>query len=127
MISYTELLHGHVVTDLTIAEQHCLEMLQTKMNIVREAYGKPMTVTSGFRTPYDQARINPKVTRSAHMEGKACDIYDPTGELHAWCKENESLLRELGLFLENRQGNWQHFQTRPFASYKDGGSIWFNP
>ncbi len=129
-LSILELLHGHVITDLTIAQQHCLEDLQTKINMIREAWGKPMMVTSGFRTPQDQARINPKVTRSAHMEAKAVDILDEGLELTKWLKETpegQQALEDADLYCEDGNANWLHAQTRPFGSYKPGGTRWFLP
>lgn len=126
-ISLQELLHGHVISDIPIAEQHNLEELLVKMNKVRAAYGKPMIITSGYRSEQDQKRINPKAMNSKHRTGNACDVLDNDGKLHEWCKANEKLLTEIGLWLENRQGNWIHFQAKPFGSYKPGGTIWFNP
>jgi len=45
-----------------------------KLNALREAYGKPMTITSGFRHPkmhpIEAAKKNP----GAHSTGQACDI-----------------------------------------------------
>jgi hypothetical protein len=113
-----------------------LKDLLSKMNQVRSFYGKPMIVTSGFRSTEDQIRIYHEkgITDPAqmHMHSKhfsclAVDIYDPNGEVHDWCKENESLLVEIGIWLENRQGNWQHFQSVKFSSYRPDQTIWFNP
>jgi hypothetical protein len=115
MISFTELLHGHVVTDLTIAEQHNLEDLQRKVNIIREAWGKPMTVTSGFRTEQDQLRINPKAPNSAHRSGKAVDIQDTDGSLRNWVLKNLDLMQQQGLYMEDFRytKGWVHFSSQP--------------
>lgn len=125
MISFKELLHGHNVSDLTIAQQHNLEELQRRVNIIREAYGKPMTVTSGFRTRLDQERINPKVTKSRHMEGKAVDIYDPDQELQKFLLANVDLLVSAELWCEDFSAtkNWVHFQSEPPLS----GRRFFKP
>jgi hypothetical protein len=137
MISMSELLREPLkLEDLSQEYQDNLALLLERMNKVREAYGKPMTVTSGFRSMEDHLRIyaakgitDPaKIPmKSAHLRGCAVDISDPNGEVFAWCQANEPLLVEIGIWLENRQKNWQHFQVQPFASYKDGGTIWFNP
>jgi len=126
-ISFTELLHGHVVTDLSIAEQHNLEDLQRRINIIRAAWGKPMTVTSGFRTEQDQLRINPKAPNSKHRLGCAVDIADD-GSLKAWLKgEGAKYLDQADLYCEEGTTGWVHFQSRPFGSYHAGGTRWFNP
>lgn len=100
-----------------------LAILLERMNKVRAAYGKPMTVTSGLRSPSDQARINPNAPKSKHLIGAACDISDPDGALYDWCKANEDLLASIGLWLEHRMGSWQHFQVIPPKS----GHRWFFP
>lgn len=112
-----------------------LLVLLERINKVRQAWGKPMLVTSGFRSREDQLRIykakgipESKIPwGSSHLTCEAIDIYDPNGTLNAWCKTNEELLRSFGLWLEVRQGNWQHFQTKPFRSYTEKGTIFFNP
>ena len=117
-ISFKELLHGHTVIDLTIAQQHNLEELQKRVNVIREAWGKPMIVTSGFRTYQDQMRINPKAKKSAHMEGKAVDFKDD-GSLYKFLKEDyekngdKSLLVVNGLYMEAGTKGWVHLQYRP--------------
>ena len=112
-ITYLELLHGHNLNDITIAQQHCLEDLLIAINVIRDAWGQPMTVTSGIRTELDQARINPKASHSAHLEGKAVDIEDKDGSLYQWCKDNEPLLEKTGLWIEADTKGWVHFQIRP--------------
>ena len=46
-----------------------------KLNQLRDSYGKPMTITSGFRDethPIEAMKKDPK--GGAHVSGKACDI-----------------------------------------------------
>lgn len=112
--------HGYVPTDEQ--SQNLAELLK-RINEVRTAYGKPLTVTSGLRSASDQQRINPGAPRSYHLLGAAADISDPDGALYAWCKANEPLLERVGLWLEERQGAWQHFQIYPPRS----GHRWFLP
>ena len=118
VISYKELLNGHTIVDLTIAQQQNLQDLQKRVQVIRDAWGKPMIVTSGFRTVQDQARINPKVKSSAHMEGKAVDFKDD-GSLYNFLKEdyekkgNDSLLVVNGLYMEKGTDGWVHLQSRP--------------
>lgn len=100
-----------------------LSILLERINKIRTAYGKIMVVTSGLRSDADQARINPKAPKSNHLKGLAVDISDPDGSLNAWCKANVKLLEEVGLWLEERQGNWQHFQCVAPKS----GNRFFNP
>lgn len=121
MISAQELNpHAYPTTDEQAAN---LAILLIRINTVRSEWGKPMIVTSGLRTPADQARINPSAPNSKHLHGQAVDIADPDGSLYAWTKANEELLVNTQLWCEERQGGWQHFQIVPPAS----GNRWFYP
>lgn len=138
MISENEVTKGQVIPEEFKAN---LKDLLKKINIIRTAYAHPMTITSGYRSmahhisiyekkaldrglPFYEGQV-PK--KSKHLFCQAIDVYDPDGKVHDWCKRNDKLLRETGLFLEARQGSWQHFQSVPFGSFKEGGTIWFNP
>lgn len=133
MITMSELTKGAAIP--AEYQANMAELLR-KMNLIREAYGKPMLITSGFRSLSDHLRIykekgitdQSKIPmKSKHLFGQACDILDTDGKLNQWCKENEELLRNIGVWLETRQGGWQHFQIESFGSYKPKGTIWFNP
>lgn len=100
-----------------------INTLLDRMNQVRKLWAKPMFVTSGLRSKEDQERINPKAPKSKHLIGAAIDISDPDGSLNKWCKDNEQTLVDIGLWMEERQGRWQHFQILPPGS----GNRWFNP
>jgi LAS superfamily LD-carboxypeptidase LdcB len=111
--------------------------LIARMNKVRAAYGMPMTVTTGYRTWDDHVRIyrenaakagktfdiNKVPKGSKHLSGQAVDIADSSGKLYSWCKANEPILAAAGLYLEERMGGWQHFQSVAPGS----GNRWFFP
>lgn len=50
------------------------ENLVRMLDQVREIYGKPITITSGYRTPEHNAEVG-GVPDSAHVKGLAADIY----------------------------------------------------
>jgi hypothetical protein len=104
-----------------------LNTLLSRLNAIREAFGKPMIVTSGLRDETQQnaliAQGKSNAKKSKHLIGAAADIYDASGEFYDWCQANEKLLEEVGLWCENRQGPWQHLQIFPPAS----GHRWFIP
>lgn len=128
MIMEREILKGKVCPPEYKA--NLLELL-IRINKVRDAYGYPMIVTSGFRSREDQLRIYKGKSKipwgSKHLTCQAVDIHDPDNKLRDWCVKNDTLLREIGVWLEEDQGAWIHFQIVPFASYKPGGTIWFKP
>lgn len=134
MISMKELLDGAKLQDLPSKSQENLLILLERINKVRTAWNKPMTVTSGFRTMEHHLEIyakkgikDPKKIpmKSKHLYGEAVDIYDPKQELQRWCKKNEQLLIDVGLWMEDFSAtpNWCHFQILPPKS----GKRWFLP
>lgn len=138
MITFREILKGKRLEDLPIDHQKNLKVLHYRINKVRTAYGKPMMVTSGYRSMLEHLRIyeNKGITnpnripmKSKHLFGQALDIYDPNKELQEWCKANQTFLKQIGIWLEDFSftRNWVHFQIVPYGSYREGKSIWFRP
>lgn len=122
MISMKELNpHGYPVDSET---QDNLNTLLERVNHIRTAWAKPMTVTSGLRSAEDQQRINPSAPKSKHLTGQAVDISDPHLELTAWLKgDGAKLCEQIGLWMEEGNSNWVHFQIVPPKS----GRRWFLP
>lgn len=101
-----------------------LSILLERVNIVRNAWGKSMTITSGLRSQADQERINPKAPHSKHLIGAACDVLDEGLELTSWLKhEGADVLVKVGLWCEEGNKNWVHFQCIPPTS----NHRWFLP
>lgn len=116
-----ELLKGVKLESLPAEHQANLLKLLEKMNIIREKYGKPMTVSSCYRSMEDHLRIyrekgitdKSKIPmKSNHLSGLACDISDPKQELQAWTKANVELMEELGFYMEDYSATktWVHYQ-----------------
>lgn len=113
MISAKELnSHGYDTSPEIAAN---LAELLNKMNQVRNAWGKPMIVTSGLRSAEDQARVNPSAPKSKHMTGQACDIADSDGSLASWVRANMKLMESIGFWFEDfdHTNGWVHFQSCP--------------
>lgn len=121
-ITFNELLHGHLISEVPINHQQNLDVLLVAINKVRDAYGQPMVVTSGYRTIKDQMRINPKAPHSKHMSGHAVDILDKDGKLKAWVASEEGMkcIEDAGLYCEDfaHTPDWVHFQCLPPSSGK---------
>lgn len=132
MITMQELLGKHKLEDCTEEQKKNLKDLLVKLNVLRKAWGKPMTITSGLRTNEDMKRIYksdiyPK--KSKHLFGLAVDISDPSLKLNAWLKEdNSKRMKEFGFWGELKTTNWTHLQIVPMASYNIKTDVrWFNP
>jgi uncharacterized protein YcbK (DUF882 family) len=132
MISFNEMIRGLVLSDIPIAHQQNIQELLKRVNILRQRWGKPMQVTSGYRTLQDHLRIYAQKgipadkvpMRSQHLIGAAVDISDPDLSLTKWLKENNSeKLVEVELYCEEGNKNWVHFQLYPPKS----GNRWFLP
>lgn len=116
MTSKAELLQGRDKTfpgEYTEEISHNLDILLQKINVIRAAYGKPMTVNSGWRPASINGMIPNAAKKSNHMIGCAVDIADPDGSLMKWCLENLDLLTATGLYLEDFRytPTWAHFQS----------------
>jgi uncharacterized protein YcbK (DUF882 family) len=134
MITLKELLGKYKPEDIPEEYVDHLIDLLNRVNVVREKWGHPMIVTSGYRSVKDHLEIYKKkgITdqskipmKSKHLYGLAVDIADPKGLLQAWCKANEKTLEEVGLWMEDFSATkgWVHFQCVPPAS----GKRWFLP
>lgn len=125
MISLLELNeHGYATTPEIDTN---LATLLARLNHVRIAYGKPMTISSGLRSSAQQEALikagASNAHHSKHLVGAAADVEDHDGEFYDWCRANEALLEEIQLWCETRQGGWQHLQIFPPTS----GNRWFIP
>jgi len=91
-----------------------IDKLLVKLNEVRKLYGKPMSVSSGWRPPSINAKVAGAAKKSNHMLGLACDFRDPDGALDKWCMDNIAKLTELGLYLESpaHTPGWCHLQLK---------------
>ena len=109
-----------------------LNLLMFKLNRLRAAYGKPLQVTSGYRSMEHHLAIyaakgitDPKKIpmKSRHLFGMAADLVpveDPIEHLHDWILNNITLMEEIGLWFEDFSVSktWVHAQTLPPASKK---------
>jgi hypothetical protein len=120
--------------ELTPDQEANLRRHHANLQKFRAAFGKPMVVTSGVRTPDRQAEIDalagrrPNLT-SRHIAGDATDFRDTDGELGRFCVENEQVLVQCGLYAESPEytvtydedGNphrWLHLQSFPPRSHR---------
>lgn len=122
MLSLHEL-NPHNYTLSPEQEANQLKLLES-INKIRVAWGHSMTVTSGVRSIADQMRINPSAPKSKHLLGAAVDILDEGLLLTTWLKgDGAKHLEEAGLYCEDGNKNWTHFQCIAPAS----GHRWFKP
>lgn len=115
MITIEEVLMGRdKANPLTPEQWRNLADLMGRINIVRAAYGKSLTVSSGYRPPAQNSAAG-GAKNSTHMSCQAVDFADPKGEFSKWCLANMDLLKRVGLFLEDPKytTTWTHLQTRP--------------
>lgn len=91
-----------------------LAVLLVRVNKLRQIWGKPLVVTSGYRPGYYNTRAG-GAPNSAHTTCEAVDFLDKGQELSSWLVQNPDILRECGLFLENPKftRTWAHLDIRP--------------
>lgn len=101
-----------------------LDELLKRLNVLRAAYGKPLTITSGLRSNEQQQALiaagKSNAPKSKHCIGAAADIYDPNGEFWSWLMVNMELLESTGIWLESKNATptWVHCQIFPPLSNK---------
>lgn len=94
-----------------------LQILYSRINQVRQAYNKPMIVTSGLRSEAQQQQLiadgKSNASKSKHLTGQAVDIQDKDEELRKWVERNIKLMEEIGFWFEdfNHTKGWIHFQS----------------
>ncbi len=133
MIEWQELLIHNKEADIPPEHLANMRTLLERINLVRLAYGKPMIVTSCYRTLKQQKAIYERIGKykvplsSKHMVGAAVDILDRDGTLYSWTRARPDLLEKADLYCELGTHGWVHYQILPFGSYEPGGTRWFNP
>lgn len=134
MISFKELLSGTLISDLPFAHEHNLEDLLHRINVVREAWGRLMIVTSGYRSLQHHKDIyrakgitDDKIPLgSKHLIGCAVDIADPEGALYNWLRNTQegiNCMSKADLYGELETKGWVHLQSQPPKSK----NRWFYP
>lgn len=114
MITAKEILMGRDV-DAPLSKEQVYNLfdLLPRVNYVRFHWGKPLTVSSGYRP----ATINTGVggaKQSAHITCQAVDFKDEDGDLARWLLAHQYILKEAGLFMEDPRytPSWVHLQSR---------------
>lgn len=123
MITKAELLQGRdklFASDYTQQISDNLDVLLEKLNVIRAAYGQPISVSSGWRPlAVNQSTANAS-KNSNHLTGLAADLKDMDGRLWDWCLQNLDLLTASGLYLEDKRwtSTWVHMQCVAPSSKK---------
>lgn len=97
------------------AEQEAnMDKLLKTLDQFREAYGKALVISSGYRPAAVNASVG-GAKKSNHIMCLAVDFVDKDGSLDEWCLQNLDVLERLGLYLESplHTPNWCHVQLKP--------------
>lgn len=86
-----------------------------RVNTLLSAYGKPITVSSGYRPKYVNDKTPGASPNSKHITCQAVDLTDPDLSLARWCMANLPWLSTIGLWMEHPDytKGWVHLQTVP--------------
>jgi hypothetical protein len=123
MISEREILKGN---KLPKEYEENFSILYLKSNMFRQEYGKPIIVTSGFRTIEDHKRIyelrgiSDPPMNSRHLTCEAIDFFDPDNMIKHFIINNIDFMISLGFWIEDISWtpNWVHLQIQPPKSGK---------
>lgn len=105
---------------LDVTMRKNMEKLLIACNLIRDLYGKPMTVSSGYRPTSVNAATPGSAKASAHLTCEACDFEDKDRKLIQWLLRNMDILERAGLYMESpiNTPTWVHVQTRAPRSGK---------
>lgn len=120
-ISETEYLMGRdKAAPLTPTMRTNMEKLLIAVNLIRDLYGKSMSVSSGYRPPTVNAATPNASKTSCHLTCEAVDFGDKDRKLVQWLLRNMDILEKAGLYMESpiNTPTWVHLQTRAPRSGK---------
>ena len=105
----------HDGSDKILISPETVEILQA----VRDYFGQPITITSGYRTPSHNKKVG-GATNSQHVKGTACDIKVKNVPSWAVAGYLEANYRNIGI---GYYSTWVHVDTRGYkVLWKDKGS-----
>ena len=114
-------------SEFECSHTHTCEMDQEfidRLNKLREEYGKPLTINSGYRSPKHPIEAAKK-TPGAHASGKACDISVSRQEA---LKLLELAMRlkftGFGINQKGSSGRFLHLDTLENSKERPRPSIW---
>lgn len=91
-------------------KQHLKELTEKLLNPIREAWGGPILVRSGYRCPELNAKVNGAKT-SAHLRGYAADLVPGNGQRSKFIKFVQSYLKTNNIPFDqciNEYNMWCH-------------------
>ncbi len=96
---------------------HIDEQLVTFLQMIRDHFGKPVTITSGYRCPDHNKSVN-GATASRHAIGQAADIVVAGVAPAEVAKYAESIgIKGIGLYETKKDGFFVHIDTRTTKSF----------
>ena len=103
-------------SDPVFIDTRLVQVLQS----IRDHFGKPVTVTSGYRTPAYNRKAG-GAAYSQHCYGRAADIRVPGVPVETLAAYAETLLPDTGGIgrypaAAHRPAGWVHIDTRPAKS-----------
>lgn len=105
--------HGSGCCTNTLIDDKLVEYVQK----IRNHFGKPITVTSGYRCPTHNKRIG-GATGSRHSKGQAADIVVKDIAPREVAKYAESIgILGIGLYETSSDGHFVHVDTRDYKSF----------
>jgi len=90
-----------------------IQALVKDLEVIRSALGKPMKISSGYRSPAQNEKVGGK-SQSYHMKGMAVDFYVPTLTTKQIRDVIETLISQ-GKIKQGGLGNyptWVHYDNR---------------
>lgn len=92
------------------------DSVQSGLEGIRNAYGNPLTMTSGYRSPANQGRISGQDWAGRHVLGDAADVYTPTDPDNAMYNTLRTLQGAACVEPRNISKDHFHVDYRPIST-----------
>ena len=92
------------------------DYMVTILELLRKKLGKPIIITSGYRTPQHNAKVG-GAKYSYHMRGMAVDIRVNGISAKEVAKALDNIVENCGIIVYN---SWVHFDVRNSKKYRKG-------
>lgn len=92
------------------------DYMVTILELLRKKLGRPIIITSGYRTPQQNAKVGGS-KYSYHMRGMAVDIRANEISPREMAKALDKIVEGCGIIVYN---SWVHFDVRDGKKYRKG-------
>ena len=107
--TYADRYEEELTTEIRNNGEHTIDLANRLLSF----FGEERSINSGWRPQAINERTHGAAQHSKHITGQAIDLTDRDRLLAIWCLTNQSVLCDIGLWMEDPRwtSTWVHIQT----------------